>query len=69
MAINPQALLPIVRSSMPHGTDQQILEALKKFGDANPKYGNMEVLALLKQYMQEKQSPSIGMMARKGKIK
>lgn len=69
MAINPQALLPIVRSSMPNGTDAQILEALKKYGDANPKYGNVEVLAQLQHYMQEKQNPSIGGMARRGKIK
>jgi hypothetical protein len=66
---DPQALLPIVKSSFPKATPEQLLEALTKLSKAHPELSGVQALAALQKYMQEKTQPSIGMMARKGAIR
>lgn len=63
---DPKALLPIVQSSFPKATPQQLMEALTKLAQAHPNLSAAQALAALQKFMQDKQSPSIGMMARKG---
>ena len=63
---DPKALLPIVSSSFPKATPEQLLEALTKLAKAHPDLSAIQALAALQKYMQEKTQPSIGMMARKG---
>lgn len=65
---DPQALLPIVKSSFPKATPEQLLEALTKLSKAHPELSAMQALAALQKFIQDKKSPSMGMMARKGAI-
>lgn len=64
--INPQALLPVVKGSFPKGNDAQILEALAKLAKAHPNLDNMQALAAIQKFLQEKKNPSMGMYARQG---
>jgi hypothetical protein len=66
--INAQQLLPLLKPSMPKASDAQIMEAINKLAKAHPDLSNAQALAALQKFMQEKQSPTMGMMARKGAI-
>ena len=66
--IDPQKLLPILKPSMPKANDAQILEAINKLSKAHPSLSNAQALAALQKFAQEKQSPTMGGMARKGAI-
>lgn len=63
---DPQALLPIVKSSFPKATPEQLLEALTKLSKAHPNLTGAQALAALQKFMQEKKAPTMGMMARNG---
>jgi hypothetical protein len=65
---DPKALLPIIKSSFPKATPEQLLEALTKLANAHPDLTAAQALAALQKVMQEKEAPSIGMMARKGAV-
>lgn len=66
--IDPKALLPILKSSLPKADEGQLLQALESLAKAHPDLNNMQALAALQKYFQDKQKPSIGMMAQKGAI-
>jgi hypothetical protein len=66
---DPQALLPVVKGSFPKASPEQLLEALTKLSKAHPELSAMQALAALQKFMQEKKSPSIGMMARQGETR
>jgi hypothetical protein len=65
---DPKQLLPIIKSSFPKATDEQLLAALDKLAKGHPQLSAMQALAALQKFMQEKQNPSIGMMARRGSL-
>jgi len=65
---DPKQLLPIVQSSFPKATPEQLLEALTKLSKAHPNLTGMQALAALQKFMQDKKAPSIGMMARRGTV-
>lgn len=65
---DPAKLLPIVKSSFPKATPEQLMEALTKLAQAHPELSAAQALAALQKFMQEKESPSVGMMARKGAL-
>ena len=66
---DPQALVPVIQSSFPKAKPEQLLEALAKLSKAHPNLTAMQALAALQKFMQEKQAPSMGMMARQGETR
>lgn len=50
---DPQKIFPIVRKSMTKGTDEQVMQALSKFGAAHPQLDDMQALAALQKFMQD----------------
>ena len=58
--LDVKKLFPIVRPSFPKGSDEQVMQALTKFGAAHPQLNDMQALAALQKFMQDKmpqQSP------------
>ena len=66
---DPKALLPIVQTGFPKATPEQLMDALTKLSKKHPELSGLQALAALQKYVQDKQSPSIGMMARKGALR
>jgi hypothetical protein len=66
--INPQQLLPIVKGSFKKGSDEQILEALNKLAKAHPELSNAQAAAALQQYIKGRVQPSMGNLARTGRM-
>lgn len=66
---DPQKLLPLIKNSFPKATPEQLLEALTKLAKAHPELTEIQALAALNKFFQEKKSPSIGMMARQGALR
>jgi|HubBroStandDraft_3_1064219.scaffolds.fasta_scaffold758663_2 hypothetical protein len=66
--IDPQKLLPILKPSMPKASDAQIMEAINKLAKAHPELSNTQALAALQKFMQEKKSPTMGNLARTGRM-
>ncbi len=65
---DPKALLPIVRTSFPKATPEQLLEALEKLAKVHPELSGMQALAALQHYVQQKKAPTIGSLARTGRM-
>ncbi len=63
---DPQKLLPIIQSSFPKAKPEQLMQALTNLAKAHPELSAAQALAALQKYMQEKKTPSMGMMARTG---
>ena len=63
---DPKALLPIIQSSFPKATPQQLMEALTKLSKAHPNLSGAQALAALQHFMQQKKSPNMGTYARTG---
>lgn len=65
---DPKQLLPMVQSSFPKASPQQLLEALTKLNKAQPQLTAIQALAALQHYIQQKKSPTMGAYARQGRM-
>lgn len=57
---NPQELFPIVRKSLPKGTDEQVMGALTKLAQAHPDLTAEQALAALQQAIPGQQPSAVG---------
>jgi hypothetical protein len=65
---DPKSLLPVIQSSFPKATPEQLLEALTKLSKAHPELSGPQALAALQHFMQQKKSPTMGSLARMGRM-
>lgn len=65
---DPQAILPMLKSSFPKASEAQLLEALNKLAKAHPDLSAAQALAAIQHFMQQKQSPTMGNLARTGRM-
>ncbi len=57
---DPKQIFPIVRKSLPKGTDDQVMGALTKLAQAHPNLTAEQALAALQQAIPGSQPSSIG---------
>ena len=67
--VRPAKTFADYQGSFPKAKPEQLIDALTKLAKAHPDLTAAQALAALQKYMQDKQSPTIGMMAQKGGIR
>ncbi len=65
---DPAKLLPVVQGSFPKAKPEQIMEALTNLAKAHPDLSGAQALAALQEYMKQKKSPTMGGLARTGRM-
>lgn len=65
---DPQKLLPIVQSSFPKAKPEQLMDALTKLAKAHPELSAAQALSALQHFVQQKKAPTMGGLARTGRM-